>query len=63
MPSYDDYLMRHSEHMVMWLIEEAERANGIQYSDLPPLEERWDVAFGIGGGNDFNGAPAMRLAA
>ena len=61
MPSYYEYLMRHSEHGVLFVVEQVEHIDGIKYHTLPPLEERWDVLFGKG--NNFPATPAMRLAA
>lgn len=61
MPTFDEYLMRHSEHGILFIVEQVERIDGIKYQNLPSLEDRWNVLFG--NGNNFDGAPAMRLAA
>ncbi len=61
MPSYYEYLMRHSEHGVLFIVEQIERVDGIKYHTLPSLEERWNVL--MGGSDDNGAAPAMALAA
>ncbi len=61
MLSYDEYLMRHGEHGLLWIVEEGEKANAIRYRAAPSIEERWNILFNDHGG--FHGAPAMSLAA
>ncbi len=43
MSSFNDYLLRHSEHWLRCVIEEIERVNGIVPSIHSSLEERWDT--------------------
>lgn len=41
MPNYQDYVMRHGEAGVLYIIEQIERLEGIRHIHLPSLEERW----------------------
>ena len=61
MPTFDAYASRHSESWILFIVEEIERVEGIRYRGPVSLEDRWNVLTGHGG--DFNGAPALRLAA
>ena len=61
MPNFDSYVLRHGESWAFFIIEQIERVEGIRYIAPLPLEDRWNVL--MGGSDNFNGAPAMRLAA
>jgi hypothetical protein len=61
MLNFDTYVSRHGESWVLFIVEEIERVDGIRYRGSVALEDRWNVLFGTG--DDFNGAPAMSLAA
>ncbi|MDE2020223.1 MAG: hypothetical protein KGJ13_07810 [Patescibacteria group bacterium] len=60
MPTFDTYVARHGEGWTLFIVEQIERNEGIRYRNPVSLEERWNV---LRGGDDFTGAPAMRLAA
>ncbi len=61
MPNFDKYVDRHGESWTLYIAEQIERVEGIRYRTFISLEERWNVL--MRGGDDFDGAPAMRLAA
>ncbi len=61
MPTFDTYVSRHGESWALFIIEEIERVEGIRYRNPVSFEERWNVLFGTG--DDFSGAPAMRMVA
>jgi len=43
MPNFDEYLMRHSESWMLFIVEQIEHVEGIHYRMPVPLEERWDA--------------------
>ncbi len=61
MLTFDTYVSRHGESWTLFIIEQIERVEGIRYNAPLPFEDRWNVL--MGGSDDLNGAPAMRLAA
>jgi len=61
MLSFDQYLMRHGEHGVLYIVEQVEKVDGIRYRGPVSLEDRWNVLFGES--NLFPAAPAIRLVA
>lgn len=41
MPDYDEYLMRHSENWLQFIVEQIEHVEGIVANKNVPLEHRW----------------------
>jgi hypothetical protein len=43
MPNYQDFMMRHSEHSIQYIIEQIELVEGIKCSVYALLEDRWEA--------------------
>ena len=41
MPNFDEYLLRHSEAWMLFIVEQIERVEGIRRRMPATLEERW----------------------
>jgi hypothetical protein len=48
MPDFDQYVMRHGESWVQWVIEGIERGDGVRANADASLEERWVALMTIG---------------